>query len=602
MNQSITTPLLPVFTSEDLPLQSSTSPWSTQAAFASTMQPWTKFDSDEVGIALCRSYPCDITDLERDLIPWNAPIFAIVNFLNSSLSTTDAEYSFAIFSQRTGNMKWIAMEQSRFTTFTAANIPLTSEESFVLTLELFTNGRVVRTMRHFTVASPPTLYAITSDLVSASASQRHLAITVNASSPMVNNSQLTYRYSMVGHPENTWSFTVAESSASFVEISAPTTRGFFIEVMVIDPFGSFTVCTSPDSTVATPFTAMCPAAINASLDSSATSIVSEVLDILSSGIELEPSILLPALDVIQANSSNEWAIEQLLSAFEDLILNSSGTGDMSQEVAVLAEFAAVADDSFQASDSGQNFTELIVIVGDKLTTSDVSDETVQSYVAVVDLYASSSVAQENAAAIDVVSSLDNALNSACIASQQGVVPEGGTALFNGSYVSLDCAKYDLMDGETVVVDAGGISVIGTTSTDGDDTATITVTNWYGFHENTTTPTGDIISNVHGVHVTSSGDDDDDDWNTDLEDGFTLAIDITAGSAMDANASLRSRVSCRYLAEDNGVWSSAGVYLVGLSVEPILDGDDGSSLELSALCKTAHLTLFTIECVLKNVLM
>ena len=109
----------------------------------------------------------------------------------------------------------------------------------------------------------------------------------------------------------------------------------------------------------------------------------------------------------------------------------------------------------------------------------------------------------------------------------------------------------------------------------------------------------LMSDIYGVHVTDSDGASasaEVDGSTEESAGYTVEIQLSASATDTTTAaeSLRARVSCRYFDEGEGVWSERGVVLRGLRVESAPTVSTSAPLEVSAVCVSSHLTLFTVE--------
>jgi hypothetical protein len=148
-------------------------------------------------------------------------------------------------------------------------------------------------------------------------------------------------------------------------------------------------------------------------------------------------------------------------------------------------------------------------------------------------------------------------------------------------------------------------VFGLSSMDSDTattatTATITITTWNTDAVTQLTSTNgtlleaELLSSIVGLHV-SGGSDQPASGMVSVDDtaDYSISIAVKATSAPDTD--LRKAVSCRYYDSDRSSWSERGVLLQGLE---LLGGDETEpallALQVSAICITTHLTLFSLS--------
>jgi hypothetical protein len=188
--------------------------------------------------------------------------------------------------------------------------------------------------------------------------------------------------------------------------------------------------------------------------------------------------------------------------------------------------------------------------------------------------------------------------------------------------SVSCSRVDreqqLQWVEAVTAESdSAVVVFGLSSMDSDTatTATITLSTWNTgsvtqlMSANGTLSEAELLSSIVGLHVsgastTSSGVGGGGDQpasgmvSVDDTTDYSISIAVEATSAPDAD--LRKAVSCRYYDPDRSSWNERGVFLQGLKLGPGTTGGEETTeplvalaLQVSAICVTTHLTLFSL---------
>jgi hypothetical protein len=194
--------------------------------------------------------------------------------------------------------------------------------------------------------------------------------------------------------------------------------------------------------------------------------------------------------------------------------------------------------------------------------------------------------------------------------------------------SVSCSRVDweqqLQWPKAVTAESGSaVVVFGLSSMDSDTatTATITLSTWNTgsvtqlMSANGTLSEAELLSSIAGLHVsgastTSSrrlavggGGDQPASGMVSVDDttDYSISILVEATSAPDAD--LRKAVSCRYYEPDRSSWSERGVFLqglklLGLGLDGAVTGGEETepalvALQVSAICVTTHLTLFSL---------
>jgi hypothetical protein len=227
--------------------------------------------------------------------------------------------------------------------------------------------------------------------------------------------------------------------------------------------------------------------------------------------------------------------------------------------------------------------------------------------------------------VATIDALDHTLNDVCLANEDGAVPDGSVTTFSLEAFSVSCSRVDreqqLQWAEAVTAESdSAVVVFGLSSVDSDTatTATITISTWNTgsvtqfTSANGTLSEAELLSSIVGLHVsgattTSSGVGGGGGQpasgmvSVDDTTDYSISIAVEATSAPDAD--LRKAVSCRYYDPDRSSWSERGVFLQGLKLLGL--GPDGAitggeetelalvALQVSAICVTTHLTLFSL---------
>lgn len=132
----------------------------------------------------------------------------------------------------------------------------------------------------------------------------------------------------------------------------------------------------------------------------------------------------------------------------------------------------------------------------------------------------------------------------------------------------------------VDIESNGAALIFEDS-DGGDVSTVTMATWRNDVNQSTVAVNESVltSNVVTVHITGINDSNTVEAE-DIEDAVvTVVLELRSTGESDT---VRKSASCRYLAEDRGVWLDRGMFLRGLTV-------DYEAWTSSAMCISTHLT-------------
>ena len=462
-----------------------------------------------IGVSMCYDFPC--TGDVVEIWAWDREVLVVAEIQDD----IDASFEFSL---RIGDDVVWSDSGTQFSSFVPSQVGVSSMLEYEMVVSATIDGTADNIIvPHLVFSAPPSLHSVQVVKRNGSNALNRYDVVVDAS----DATDLTYAYWVVDVEEG-WKYLDSVGGAETV-LDVPSTRDFVLEVVVTNAVGSSVTCGD------CPFLKMSDYAAEHVLEEVRT-FVNDSRIVLISGIDAGGDLT------------------ELFTWF----LYDLNTSMASLEVALLSEFVenGVVDgvlDAFTALESH------IISVG---------EATIALYVATMDEYAMFVQAQDNP--LDGVSSLDNHLESFCVANEFGQMPDGGVTEFSGDAYSVSCAS-TLKD---VVVKAG--AALFTTSV--DELSTVTVTAWNGTLN--ATDGVQLLSVVYGVHVTS----EHSVGETAVGDGHTLSIGIEGADAV------RKSATCQYYDETRGVWSQRGVYLRGLALH---------DFNAVAICASSHLTLFSI---------
>ena len=393
-----------------------------------------------------------------------------------------------------------------------------------------------------------------------------------------------------------------------LHFAVPVTRSYFVQVFatlsVTDAEGSvselMTTCGLPSWQ-----SPAVPSAASSTIDVSSVqcaelsasepgSQIASVDDMLSEIAATGSSLgYLAGLDVVanaaaDQNSTNGTdALAALLTSFVDSMESDGGSAE--EDIAVLSAFV-------DAASGGSNDDALLDGIASVSENLDgTSGSTLDTFVQTVDDFASTSTSSSG---VDFVSDLDNAIDAVCASDS--------SSSYSMSTFSVSCASVGSGDGDSdgvgaaTVIETDSANVVISSSV--DDGASVSVTSWA--IEDVVDDSEDsdgvadtvYLADVTGVSV-SGGSANSTDEADDTDEGFQVAITV----ASESGEALRKSMSCRYWDTDRGVWAERGVYLRGISFEPIEISKSSTEdvlsgqtyMTASAICVSSHLTLFTV---------
>jgi hypothetical protein len=462
--------------------------------------------------------------------------------------------------------------------------------------------------------APAVLNGVELETIATSASLNTFKASIFASGPN-ETYPFMYKYELLAHGEQSdndasWSYVVQETNESVIMFDVTTTRSFSLVATVINAYGSSVSCVSPTTdasifngsgtstlstiTESSPSTAIwCPIMMSTNHLFAADDVVEDVLSLLTnqSSSTAITSLILSGLDVVPDINESTTNVTNLVSDLFDVFFtgltksNASidETPDVSQLVVIMNEFVDLQSD---LSDNSLDIIEGLVLVGNELESSDnVDSNIVTLYIETVDSHVSHSTAAVSLSDVDL---LDEALVTACSASSSESIPGDDVEQYVEESFELSCATADAE--APLIVETETVTVVTASGSKDDSAVLVTVTTWDS--GNITTGNGDsnLLSSVQGVTITT--DDGEPLEETDeLDAGIVLSITLssttsnTTSEAIDSPVSLRKAMTCKYFESASDSWSERGIVLHGMGF---------ATVEVSAICVSSHLTLFTIE--------
>lgn len=400
----------------------------------------------------------------------------------------------------------------------------------------------------------------------------------------------------------TTSFTGDSGERAVTEvITLPSTRNASVLVTVTNQLGIPASCALANSTIPSGTSdaiTFCPIAF-ASATGTTQAVLAELEDALAldnaTGGEIT-SLLLASTDLLHATATqNDSLVDQLTQTFVGIVTEpSSHEISTFQSVEVLAELVGFASSSSESTDL---LLVAIEAIGHSLQgagSSVADDSTAQQFVGVVGQFASG-----NASNIDVsvVSTLDTALAAACGSSHSGQPAFDETEMF-----TLSC--FQVFDNEFAAgsTESGAVVVGGNANV-----STLTISSWNHDElvESTNMDSLLLLSDVYGIHAQLSSGEPASEVS-DIGQGYELSFQLKESSSASSGASsaeaLRKTLSCEYYDPHTGTWSPRGVVLKGIQLTAFDDQENqlnnaswlvAGGLQLSVLCTSTHLTLFSI---------
>ena len=241
----------------------------------------------------------------------------------------------------------------------------------------------------------------------------------------------------------------------------------------------------------------------------------------------------------------------------------------------------------------------VVLAAASTALDGASAEIVEGFLDAIDTIAFNGTSGANGAnassytSIELIETLDGVLQEVCasvVAAAAAAAAANSSSqaptTFDQNGFSLSCASPEPTNG-SLVVDAGSTQVIAFSAGNG---SVVTVSTWNGdgFGNGSTVLVGD----VQGISI-STADGQGGVQTDDIDGGFQFSVAVSEDTAADTDAGLRKTVSCRfYRASDaaNATWVTRGLFLRGIEV----NGDpSGTGIDVSAICVSTHLTMFTV---------
>ena len=466
---------------------------------------------------------------DADVFAWDREVI-----LAADTDGNAVEYKFAL--QAGNDIVWEDVSNGRFASFTPSDLGVSPavEYELSMTVQLDDGRSATAVIDKVTFASAPTIHGVTINWVNGSAALDWFEVAVNATDP-TDPTDLVVEYWLVS-TEGGWKYEVGSDASDAVLVAVAATREFSVEVVVTNSAGSSTACSECAALVAPP-----------RVSNSSDVVAEDVLKLVRDG-ELSTAVLLAAID-----TGDTSLLTEVFSEFLQM-LRANATSTVSQDVVALHEFvhAGVVD----------GFMDAIDFIGSRVEGGPV----LSMFLETMDEYGRVVVAAEDA--LDGMVELDEYLNSACVANKGGDVPDGEVTTFDEASYSLSCALTD----SVVQVQAGAATLVASV----DVLSTVTVSMW-NRTMNVSNGTA-MIAGIHGIHVDGDGQDVAD--AEDVTDGVSLAMAVDGGVE-----SVRKAMSCRYYNDNRRTWSTRGVVLRGMAFE--------STVGVSAICLSSHMTLFTI---------
>lgn len=471
-----------------------------------------------ITVNLCYQFPCDPSAV--DVWAWEQEIIVVVQ-------AEDGGYFHNVtlaLQTSNGVVVWLKTDGG-ISSFVPKDVGVSAATAYELHVSVSGVGvSSSAVVRDLVFAAPPALHNISVQLHGGSAALTSFDIIVNATDVV----ELSYEY-WLSDQNQQWSYLAAVGSHN-VTVDVPSTRDFVLKVVVTNTYGSSSACES------------CPL-LSAALKQNASDVVANAMALATR----TPSAMISSIDA----GGN---LLDVLALFE----SSMNASEVSVQVVILSELVRHG-----VTDGVLSFLGALQPQMEHADAGSVS-----LYVTAMDQYAATLEAKDKP--LEGVSTLDEYLESVCAAQEAGTIPDGSATAFDGQSYSFSCAS----SLGAVSVEAGAVQFI----TSVGRVSTVTVTAWNSTLNGTLNGTN-LLSNVHGVHVTDGEGALAE--SVDVEGGHTIAI-----SGMVFAEVVRKSAACQYYDVHAQQWSERGVFLRGLAFADSMRAP-------VAMCATSHLTLFAV---------